>query len=97
MEREFDGVEDRELINMLWEKCIPNELYAFITLLENFMSLSDIDNTFQNSNVMVRNFIENGTNFKKMVQIFREYLKKILDNMSVYLFFIFSKILYTKY
>ena len=57
LQRKFDDIEDRELINMLWKQCIRNELYIFIRLDENFTSLSKIDNTFQNSNAIVKKFI----------------------------------------
>ena len=50
LERKFYVVEDRELINMLWEQCIPKELHAFILLDKSFKTLSNIDNTFENSN-----------------------------------------------
>ena len=48
----------------LWEQCIPNKLYTFVTLDENLKSLSKIDNNFQNSNAIcnVKKIIEDGTN-----------------------------------
>ena len=58
---------------MLWEQCIPNELYTFIRLDENLKSLSKIDHTFQTSNSIVKKFIENGADLDKLQQYFKKY------------------------
>ena len=82
LERKFDSIKDRELINILWEQCIPNKLYTFVTLDENLKSLSKIDNNFQNSNAIcnVKKIIEDGTN----LDILQKYFLEILNYLSVY-------------
>ena len=72
LERKFDSIKNRELINILWEQCIPNKLYTFVTLDENLKSLSKIDNNFQNSNAVcnVKKIIEDGTNLDSLQKYF---------------------------
>ena len=64
----------------MWEQCIPNELYTFIRLDENCKSLSTIDNTFQNSNAIVKKFIENGGNLDKLQKywVMYQYIYSLL-------------------
>lgn len=40
LERNFSLIKDRDCINMLWEKYIPQELYRDICLKEHFEILS---------------------------------------------------------
>lgn len=36
LDSKFNTVDDREMLNMLWQHCIPKSLYDFIKLPENF-------------------------------------------------------------
>ena len=42
----FD-VEDRDMIKMLWEECIPQEYYNFVKRPENFETLNSSKTTFK--------------------------------------------------
>ena len=65
---------------------MPIELCAFITLDENFKSLSNIDNTFQNSNVIVKKFIENCR------QLTRTFKKNTRWPISIFILHFFQNI-----
>lgn len=63
LERNFSLIKDRDCINMLWEKYIPQELYRDICLKEHFEILSQLTILFQQANLIIKEFIiktENG-------------------------------------
>ena len=62
LERKVDRVENRNYVNMMWEKCIPNDLYKHICKNDNFMLLNQLEFTYQKANKIIKIFIKENPN-----------------------------------
>ena len=51
--KKFNSNQDQNYVNMMWVKCIPNELYKVICLKEKFMLLNLLEVTYEKANKIV--------------------------------------------
>ena len=58
LERKFELVKERDWVKMLWKKCIPEELYRYICLSENYIIFNKLEISFKTANMLIRNFIK---------------------------------------
>ena len=50
----YCDVEDRDMIKILWEECIPQGYYNFLKRPENFETLNSINVTFKDVKKMIK-------------------------------------------
>ena len=70
---------------MMWEKCIPSDLYKYICKNDNFMLLNQLELTYQRANEIIKIFIKENPNGLQNLQ------KKLINiswfiNMFIALF-----------
>lgn len=58
LEGKFESLTDRNWVNTLWGKCIPQDLYKYICLRDIFMLVSQLKITFQNSNMILTTLLK---------------------------------------
>ena len=59
---------------MMWVKCIPNELYKFICMKENFMLFNQLEVTYQKPNKILIDIITiNPNKTRELHQYFNKF------------------------
>ena len=54
LDRKFDNENDRQCIQMLWQKCLPQHLTRYNFLYDNFLALIQMEITYQKANNVVK-------------------------------------------
>ena len=73
LDRKFDSDIERDYVKMLWENCVPVQLCKFVYLKDNFTQLCQLQITFQKTNDIVKNFIEQD---KTNIELLRQHLQQ---------------------
>ena len=68
----FD-VEDRDMIKMLWEECIPQGYYNFVKRPENFETLNSSNITFKDVKKIVQNYLQLPNTWSETIRFFTSY------------------------
>ena len=54
LDRKFDNENDRQCVQMLWQKCLQQHLTRYIFLYDNFLALIQMEITYQKANNVVK-------------------------------------------
>ena len=68
----FD-VEDRDMIKMLWEECIPQGYYNYVKRPENFETLNSTKTTFKDVKKIVQNYLQQPNTWSEIIRYFTSY------------------------
>ena len=88
----FD-VEDRDMIKMLWEECIPQGYYNFVKRPENFELLHSTNRTFKQVNGIVEHYLQMPNTWSEMIRFFTSYASVY---QYVYVYYCFQSLMQTK-
>ena len=65
-------------VKMLWQKCVPHELYRYIYLKDNNLIWAHLQITFQKTNVIFKDFVRHNS---KHLNPLKKYL---IENAKIY-------------
>ena len=71
LDRKFGSDIERGYVKMLWENCVPVQLYKFVYLKDNLTQLHQLQMTFQKFNDIVKKFFEQD---KTNIKLLRQHL-----------------------
>ena len=80
----FD-IQDREMVKMLWEECLPQRYYDYIKQPENFELLHSDKLTFKQVKDLIGSYFYVPGAWKKLAEIFKKY-HAIYQYMYAHLF-----------
>ena len=69
----YCDVEDRDMIKILWEECIPQGYYNFLKRPENFETLNSINVTFKDVKKNVQNYLQLPNTWSETIRFFTSY------------------------
>ena len=72
LERKFENSIDRHYVNTMWNLMMPTALYNFIYQEENFKTLKKLKLKFQDTNEIIKTFLDDNSRF----EILKDYLIK---------------------
>ena len=72
LERKFENNIDRDYVNAMWNLMMPPALYNFIYQEENFKTLNKLKFKFQDTNEIIKTFLDNNS----QLEILKDYLIK---------------------
>ena len=68
LERKFDNLMARNCIKIKWDIYVPNELYRFICLENDYYTLNQLEITFNKANQVIKSFLEKNANSKELLE-----------------------------
>ena len=98
LDSKCNNEQDREMIHVLWQPCISSSLHDYIRKPENFEKLYSGNNSFKEADLISNGFVSISKYYEDYIIIFKilyNYLYKYFQNVSVYLFHVISKGLYS--
>ena len=69
----FSADDDRQMIKMLWEQCVPKSFYDFIKQPENFEYLVSQNVSFKTLNSIIKKFVASGQHMQALKNCFAAY------------------------
>ena len=64
--------ENRDMVKMLWEECLPNDFYSYVNKTENFELLDSPKITFKNIKNMINKYFEIPGAFNELLQYIQQ-------------------------
>ena len=73
LERKFETIIERDYVNLIWSYMMPETLYNFICMEDNYKTLNKLKLKFHETNEIIKIFLENDSTY---FDVLKDYLIK---------------------